>query len=177
MKLTNTGLAIIFLCLVLTAQAQAHKVIVFAWVEDGMIRTESGFGSKRPAKNCEINVYTRGTGTEKILVNQGRTNENGKYDFKVSDLKNQGWQGKDIEIHLNAGPGHAGQWTITASELEIIPGGDLPSIKDKVAGKEFLNKDPSPLKISLGIILIFALAFVLGRIKKSGKKTKGTNAG
>lgn len=170
-------MTILFFCFAFTSLAQAHKVVVFAWVEDGFIRTESGFGSRRPAKNCEIRVYTRGKDSENLLVHTGRTNENGEYAFKVSDLKKSGWLGNQIEVHLSAGPGHAGQWTIPASELVKDYGPGSSSIEDKMARKEDLKKDPSPLKIGIGIILIFILAFIIGRIKKIQKKPKGANAG
>nr|NJM02572.1 hypothetical protein [Desulfobacula sp.] len=36
--------------------ALAHKVILFAWVEDGMIHTESSFAGERKARDCPLIV-------------------------------------------------------------------------------------------------------------------------
>ncbi len=73
-------LFIIILTLIPAGFAHAHKVIIFAWVEDGMIFSESHFGSKREAKNCSIRVMN-GKG---LLVHEGKTDNQGKYSFKIA---------------------------------------------------------------------------------------------
>ena len=120
---------ITYIALMLTfssTYALAHKIIVFAWVEQGRIHVEGSFGSDRPAKNCAIKV----TGLNGVLVHQGITDAEGMYSFALPETLDS-----DLVIEMNAGPGHLGHWTIPKDEL-----GDDPtpeSIEKKMAQKEF----------------------------------------
>ena len=74
-------LLIIILTLIPAGSVHAHKVIIFAWVEDGMIFSESHFGSKREAKNCNISVMNG----EGELVLKGKSDNQGNYSFKIPE--------------------------------------------------------------------------------------------
>jgi len=139
--------------------AMAHKVIVFAWAEAGMIHIESSFGSNRPAKNCTLEIKT----LDGTMVHQGITDNQGLHSFKIPDF-----QDSDLIVYLNAGPGHSGRWTIPKTELvgETTP----EKIEKKMAEKQSLEKGPSSVRIISGIVIIFGLALVGAWIKKKQSK-------
>lgn len=89
----------------------AHKVIVFAWVEDGMIHTESSFGSKRKAQNCSITLKNEGG----QVLKQGTTDSQGAYALEIPVNPSS-----DLIVFLDAGSGHQASWRIAKAEL--IPG-------------------------------------------------------
>lgn len=136
----------------------AHKVIVFAWVEDGMIYTESSFGSKRKAKDCALIVVDeKGT-----VVHEGKTDDQGEYGFKIPDhIKS------DLVIHLKAGTGHSATWRLPYNEL-VTPV-DEEKLAASMKEKQKIESGPSLLKIISGIGIIFLLAFFVTFFRK--KKT------
>ncbi|MBU0969788.1 MAG: hypothetical protein KKC20_04035 [Proteobacteria bacterium] len=138
--------------------ALAHKVIVFAWVEQGQIHVEGSFGSDRPAKNCTLTVKT----PNGILVHQGITDTQGLYSFVLAKVPDS-----DLILELNAGTGHSGQWTLPHDELfqESSP----ENLKDKMAQKQSLEKSPSLARIAAGIAAIFVLAFLVSVVKRRKK--------
>ena len=141
-----------------STSALAHKVIVFAWVEQGQIHIEGSFGSDRPAKNCVIKV----TDSNKGLVHQGITDAQGLYSFALPDTKDS-----DLMVELNAGTGHSGHWTLLKGELGVEP--TLKSLEEKMVQKQDLEENPSLASILSGIAVIFGLAFAATWIKKRKK--------
>ncbi len=132
--------------------ASAHKVIVFAWVEDGMIHTQGSFGSKRKAKKCTI-IVKDDTGK---VINQGITDLEGMHTFKMPKTLSS-----DLVVLLDAGNGHKASWTIPKQEL--MSKTTEKTKKDIKKTKDELNKNPSILKIVGGIGIIFFLA-ILGKL-------------
>ncbi|MCP4220930.1 MAG: hypothetical protein GY765_40250, partial [bacterium] len=61
----------VFIAVIVTAEAYAHKVIVFAWVDGDTIYTESKFSGGRKVKNGLIFVY----GPKGKLLLEGKTDE------------------------------------------------------------------------------------------------------
>lgn len=144
----------------LPRDAVAHKVIVFAWVENGTIHTESSFGSKRKAKNCTITV-TDDTGS---VIAQGQTDSLGEFSFPVPVAPKSG-----LTVLLDAGSGHQATWYIPKEELDQTPVGDSQqTIAEK---REAVEKGPSVYKIFAGIGII-ALIAVAARL--AAGKTKHT---
>ncbi len=151
---------IVFGIIMSSSTAMAHKVIVFAWVEQGQIHIEGSFGSHRPAKNCVIQVKN----DKGILVHQGVTDNQGLYSFKLADHPDS-----DLFIKLNAGSGHLGQWTIPVKELVQTPTPE--NLERKMAEKASLEKSPSLARIAAGIGVLFGLAFLAAWVKKRKKNT------
>jgi len=156
---------IILMALVLvissTTALYAHKVIVFAWVEQGQIHVEGSFGSKRAARNCVITVKN----SQGIMVHQGTTDTLGHYSFAIPEKPDS-----DLIIQLDGGPGHSGSWTIEKKELVAQPSSLY--LEKKMAEKYNLEKGPSLSRIAAGIALIFGLAFTAAFINKQAKKRK-----
>ena len=99
--------SVLFLTIMTTEYAFAHKATVFAWVEGDTVYTESKFSGGRKAKNAPIEVLD-GQGN-KLL--EGKTDENGEFSFKAP-------RKIEMKIVLLAGMGHKGEWTIPIEEFE-----------------------------------------------------------
>ena len=146
---------VVISAMIFAGPAVAHKVILFAWVEDGMIHTESSFGSKRKAQNCTITVVDE-TGQ---VVHKGQTDLEGNHSFSIPENRDS-----DLMLTLDAGIGHQAQWKISKKELTT-----LPSVKDIQAAmkkKETLEQGPSVFKIFGGIGIIFLLALGVKILKR-----------
>ena len=135
---------IVLLSLTLVHNTYAHRIIFFAWVEDGQIHTEGSFPGKKKVKNCQIIVRDE----QSRIIHEGKTDDQGRYSFKIPDGADS-----DLILTLKAGEGHQGEWRIPESELS---GSSPPLNKKKV--EEKLKSGPSALKIISGIALIFLLA-------------------
>lgn len=150
---------IMILSLMTGGVAQAHKVIIFAWVEGDMVLSQSHFGSKRKAKNCNITVVD-GAGQ---VVHTGKTDNQGDYSFKIPKNINS-----ELVLHLDAGQGHKAHWKISKDEIKVVPSkGD---IKKNMTTREKLEQKPSFFKIAAGIGIIFLLVFFLKFFKKKRDK-------
>ncbi|MCF8053296.1 MAG: hypothetical protein K9L59_18835 [Desulfobacterales bacterium] len=111
--------------LLLAAPAHAHRVNVFAWVEGDTVYTESSFPGGRVVKEGQVAVYDDQTG-EKLL--EGRTDEAGKFSFKVP-------RQSALRIEMLAGMGHKNEWIVRAQEIAAAGkvGKELPDT-DKPSG-------------------------------------------
>ncbi len=100
--------AIVLLMAIAATSAWAHKVTVFAWVEDNTVYTQSKFSGGRLAKNAPIVVYN--AAGEKLL--EGRTDAQGRFEFIPP-------KPEALRIVLMAGSGHRGEWHVAAEEFNI----------------------------------------------------------
>jgi len=94
------------LILLMYLPAQAHKVIVFAWVEGNTIFTEGKFSGGKKALHSQVLVFDR----EGQQLLEGKTDKKGAFSFRVPKLT-------DLRIVLNAGAGHRAEWMIPESEI------------------------------------------------------------
>jgi len=139
---------ICFLCFRIES-ADAHRVVVFAWVEGDTVYVESKFSGGKRVKAGEL-IVTDPQGNELL---SGRTNENGEFSFKVPKKS-------ELKIILLAGTGHRGEWTIAAGEIE------MPA----AANKRTPPKATSVKRIIIGIGCIFALTGIVAYIRKRKMK-------
>ncbi|MCP4021498.1 MAG: hypothetical protein GY729_06635 [Desulfobacteraceae bacterium] len=144
-----------FIGIFFTCQAHAHKVVIFAYVEKDMIHTESSFGGKRKVNQGKILVFNK----KGELLHTGTTDDGGRYSFSITAGMTKG-----VLIKLKAGTGHQGQWKIP--ESDFIPSLETINAKKVEEKKQALEKEPSPVKIILGIVILFGLAFLIKIIKK-----------
>lgn len=148
------GVFLLGIFLIFPRWAHAHKVIVFAWVENGIVYTESSFSSKKKAKGCVITVKD---GSGKI-VHQGRTDTLGNYQFKAPDPPVS-----DLVVYLDAGTGHQASWKISKKDLALNAGpADASALQ---AQRDELMARPSPYKVLSGIAVIFLAAALVRMIK------------
>ncbi len=94
----------------LTSQAEAHKIRVFAYENNGEIVTEAKFSSGRPAKQVAIEVIA----ANKTTLLSGKTDNNGEYRFSTDmiPLGNAG----NLTIIANDGAGHRGTWSLEEAD-------------------------------------------------------------
>lgn len=117
--------------------AWAHRVTVFAWVENETVYTESKFSGGKRVKGGQIVVYDPG-GTPLLT---GKTNDQGEFAFKVP-------QRTPLKIVLQAGMGHRGEWTIPAEEIEAVPPNQRAALQPQEPTETASVKPSAPVSIS-----------------------------
>ncbi|MEN8189903.1 MAG: hypothetical protein ABFS19_08655 [Thermodesulfobacteriota bacterium] len=100
--------------------AQAHKVWIFAVVEEGEIVGETGFGGGRVPKNVAVTVYDD---VSAELLNTVNTDEQGRFRLKIPEDAQQRCHG--LRLVINVGDGHRGEWSLEADQY---PGCAAPKI-------------------------------------------------
>ena len=134
----------------LLKSADAHRVIVFAWVEGNTVFVESKFNGGKKVKNGKVTV-TDARGVELLC---GITDDNGEFSFRVPKRA-------ELKIILDAGAGHRGEWKIPLEEVEAVTtrSGNLnqkgPTAKDVFAGIGYI------------VGLVGIVAYLNSRRKKS----------
>ncbi len=188
------GLTSILLVLILSSgTAHAHKVNVFAWIDNDTVFVESKFAGGKKVMDAEVIVSDK---DGKQIVS-GKTNDNGEFSFKFP-------QQSPLTIAVIAGMGHRGEWTLTSespppqpqvsepppfvptsspptSNLMMLTPGMIQLEVEKALDKklspllkklaESENKGPGLSEIFGGIGYIFGLAGVAAYVhsrKKSG---------
>ncbi len=106
-KIISLLLVIFCLVLLLPLNAQAHRVNVFAWVEDGTVYTQSKFGGGNKVINGKIEVYDDNA---KLLLS-GTTDDQGEFSFAIP-------QKSALKIVLIATMGHRSEWHIPLAEID-----------------------------------------------------------
>lgn len=107
MPLKGSLALVLMLCaLGMSQQALAHKLSLFAYAEGDTVSVEGYFADGKKAQNSAVKVVDSG-GT--VLV-EGVTDDEGMYSFKIP-------QQVDLNIILNSGMGHQGEFLMSAAEL------------------------------------------------------------
>ncbi|KJR41364.1 hypothetical protein MCHI_002738 [Candidatus Magnetoovum chiemensis] len=97
---------IITLALILiSSNAYAHKVNVFAYEQEGKIFTECYFANGDMCKNSEVVVYDKQSGQTLL---DGKTDDKGLFSFNKP-------HSQELKIVINAGLGHQGEYFLSAS--------------------------------------------------------------
>ena len=91
----------------LSGHALAHKVNIFAYIENGKVYTESYFPGGRPVEGGKILVYDS---RNKLLL-EGETDKDGLFNFDVPKVD-------DLTIVLEATMGHKARFKLKKSEVE-----------------------------------------------------------
>lgn len=132
-KLAITIIMCLF-CVAFAGQASAHRLNVFAWLENDQILVDCAFPQNRPAKNAHVAILDNVT--KKTLL-EGKTNQEGRFSFPTPDVIRQG---HGLLIEVNAGQGHRGEWLMDASELyaaaSLAAGFDNAAIAASQEGKD-----------------------------------------
>jgi nickel transport protein len=96
----------ILLAVGFTAPANAHKVNIFAYVENGKIQTESYFPDGKPVESGTIEVLD----SQGQKVAEGITDKEGKCVLPIPKKD-------DLTIVINASMGHKNTFLLKKSEL------------------------------------------------------------
>ncbi len=97
-------LSLFILLTLLTGTALAHKVNIFAYIEDDTVYTESYFPDGRAVEDGKITVLD--SNDEALL--EGRTDEKGLFSFAIPKKE-------DLVIILDAGMGHKNRFELKKS--------------------------------------------------------------
>jgi nickel transport protein len=100
----------LFLILIIPFVASAHRVILFAWVENNRVFTQSKFSAGKVVKQGSVSVYSP-TGD---LLLTGKTDRNGRWDFPLPGERS-------IKLVLNAGSGHRAEWELPIQQTHSTP--------------------------------------------------------
>ncbi|MFA4915252.1 MAG: hypothetical protein WC560_01095 [Syntrophales bacterium] len=116
-------------------EADAHKVNIFAYAEEGTVHSESYFVDGSACKNSRIEVFDEKAGTRFL---EGKTDEDGKFSFKIP-------KATSLKLVLHASMGHQNEYTLGEDEV-------IEAMGDKRNQKQ--NKEPAksssqPAKISV----------------------------
>lgn len=116
-------LGLILLFLWPAAFARAHRVNIFAWLEEDAVQVECGFNRSSPVRDGAIKVLDAATGA---LLLEGRTDDAGKFSFPAPEAARRG---HGLRLLLDAGEGHAARWDMEAEEFASLRGepGSPPS--------------------------------------------------
>ena len=110
--------------LCLSAASQAHKVNIFAYVDDDTVVTDSGYSRSRRVVDGTVEVYDAASG-ELLLF--GKTDADGKYSFKIPEIARR--QGMDLRLLLRAGVGHQAEWVVKAGEYMVAPAVETAAVE------------------------------------------------
>jgi len=103
-------------CLLFVSLANAHKVNIYAYAEDGMVHSESYFVDGTKCKNSLLEVFDKKDGTKLI---EGKTDEKGKFSFKIPKVTS-------LKLVLHASMGHQADFTIGEDEVREAVGMKQP---------------------------------------------------
>jgi nickel transport protein len=129
--------------------AFAHKVSIFAWVEDDTVYTRSKFSKGKRVKNSPVIVFD--SDGNKLL--EGKTDENGEFSFKITKQS-------ALKVVLKASMGHMAEWKIPFEEInpEAVsnnskPESDIKNSYETSSRSQTINSDTdlSALSESHGI--------------------------
>lgn len=97
--------------------ALAHRVFLFASVEQEAIVVDGRFSKSRPAQRAEVEIFEAQSGR---LLLQGVTDSQGRARFAIPEelMRNP----VDLRLILNAGEGHQARWRLSAAELSQATG-------------------------------------------------------
>lgn len=98
--------AILLACVLVAAPARAHKVNIFAYVEDGKIYTESYFPDGKKVQGGTVEVLD----SQDQKVAEGVTDSEGKCSFPIPKKD-------DLTIVVNASMGHKNTFVLKKSDL------------------------------------------------------------
>lgn len=155
--------AILLLFLSVPTLSMAHRVNVFAWVEGGMVYTESFFSDGTKAVNSQIDVLDP---EGKILLT-GKTDKEGGFSFTIPKKT-------DLKIVLNASMGHRAEYILTASEMTGMVGSGYDKGVEQPTGmkeeKEVVSISKEEIRSLMEGVLDEKLRPVLRKLAVSKKK-------
>jgi len=130
------GFSFFLICAFCIVQdADAHKVNIYAYAEDGMIHSESYFVDGTKCKNSLIEVLDKKTGARLL---EGKTDEDGKFSFKIPSVTS-------LKLVLHASMGHQNEYTLGEDEVRESMGDKQPPKENKDKAKSF----PQPAENSV----------------------------
>ncbi|MEW6571670.1 MAG: hypothetical protein AB1390_10970 [Nitrospirota bacterium] len=126
---------ILFSLCILAKTADAHKVNIFAYADDGTVHAEGYFADGSKCRDCLVKVLDNKTG---VVLLEGNTDDNGQFSFNIPRTT-------ALKLILHAGMGHQNEYVLTEEEIRMA----MPGEAKKQTQQDGLNKKSiSELKLS-----------------------------
>ena len=147
--------------LLLTGHGQvlAHRVQVFAAVEEGVIKGEATLSGRHPVVEGEINVFS--SDDRKLLLTL-TTDATGAFVVDPTTLGLK--QPVDILIVLDADPGHRAEWQVSGDSYALSADQPAPRVSkttDSNVPDTELPSTPSLGSVVSGIFVILGLGALI----------------
>jgi nickel transport protein len=123
---------IFFICIPVRS-ADAHKVNIFAYAENGKIHAEGYFADGSKCKNSYIEIIDNKTG-KKLL--EGKTNEYGQFSFDIP-------RASSLKLILYAGAGHRNEYTLAEDEIREAMLQDKKTEKQALQNRQTVSEPES----------------------------------
>ncbi len=152
---------LILLLLMPAAVVFAHKVNIFAYSEGDTIYTESYFPDGTKVKGGIVEIYD----SQGIKLLEGKTDENGEFDFKLPKKD-------DLEIVLIASLGHKNSYTLSTDELPDVIVTEKPQEPESRESevKEVMQVDLEQIKKIIDSSLDEKLKPIMRQLSKAQQK-------
>ena len=111
LRLKSIFIFSVLLFIITSGAALAHRVVIFAWIEGDTVFTESQFPDGRIISDARVKVLDH----QNTLLLEGTTDQKGEFSFKIPKIT-------DLNIVLEAGMGHQGQWQLAEAEIQSAMG-------------------------------------------------------
>ena len=155
-------LLVMILILLSCAQAWAHRVQVFAAVEEGVIRGEATVSGRRPVIEGDIKIFSN---NDRKLLLTLTTDAAGL--FVIDPLTLGLAQPVDLLIVLDADPGHRAEWQLSGTSYSLSTEQPVAHKKvNKAADSNVPATAPSSTptmgSVVSGILVILGLGGLIG---------------
>ncbi|MCP4716089.1 MAG: hypothetical protein GY868_13315 [Deltaproteobacteria bacterium] len=134
-KLNNKTRGVItgglLLILFMAAPVRAHKVNIFAYVEDGRLYAQGYFADGGACRNCRVDVHA----ADGDIIVSGITNMDGEVSFKLDATER-------LTLVLDAGMGHRGKYMLADEDI-----GDVTAANDRSAAVQFTDRSIAPARL------------------------------
>lgn len=131
------------LALLMHTAALAHRVNVFAYVENGDVVVECSYSKSKRVNRGAVEVLSLQSG-ETLLT--GETDEAGRFRFPVPEAARA--EGSGLRIVLKAGEGHQNEWVVDAAELLAAESRPAPATAATQATREAETPVPAAVPAS-----------------------------
>jgi nickel transport protein len=114
---------------------EAHRLLVFAYVEGGILSGEAYFNDGAPVKQCPVSV-TDDEGREAV---SGTTDEGGRFALVLPE----GFPAKTLLVSVNGGGGHKGTFRLDMPDAGSPPVNVAPTA-GTASGTVLVEQTPQP---------------------------------
>ena len=116
LRLFDISLVLFIIHFLIASPAAAHKITVFAQIEDDVVTIETLFSNNRPVRSAQITLIDEKTSK---TMESGKGDIHGKIHYSSQALSRKLSTGSNILVHAETDDGHMAHWTILNNELPV----------------------------------------------------------
>ncbi|GAB6100386.1 hypothetical protein JCM16358_22650 [Halanaerocella petrolearia] len=158
MRQKLVGILLIVVMLSIVTPVLAHRVVTYAYLKGEQVIVEGAFGDGSPVIEGQVKVYN----LQGDLINQGQTNQQGIYKFKLSKKAK-------LKIVLVAGAGHRAEYQLSKEDLPNLGKSDIQQIEETVS-KEAKQQADQISEEKLRVVIQEELAKQLAPLRRKVAK-------